>query len=95
MLLPVFLGQKYSYSYEVETGHYLLHDNEYKSHIYLQGDDAVPPNGGTVNKFPIGKRPVGTYDARIFREEIKRIDDLPEREYKTGLLTENAVKFYL
>jgi hypothetical protein len=72
MLLPVFLGQKYSYSYEPETGHYLLHDNEYKSQAYLQGDDA-----------------------RIFREEIERIDDLPEREYKTGLLTENAVKFYL
>jgi len=40
MMLPVFNGLKYSYSYEVETGHYLLHDNEYKSHIYLQGDDA-------------------------------------------------------
>jgi hypothetical protein len=72
MLLPVFLGQKYSYSYEVETGHYLLHDNEYKSHVYLQGDDA-----------------------RIFREEIEQIDNLPEREYKTGLLTENAISIYL
>jgi hypothetical protein len=72
MLLPVFLGQKYSYSYEPETGHYFLHDNEYKSHAYLQGDDA-----------------------RIFREEIEQIDNLPEGEYKTGLLTENAVKFYL
>ena len=40
MMLSVFSGLKYSYSYEVETGHYLLHDNEYKSHIYLQGDDA-------------------------------------------------------
>jgi hypothetical protein len=39
-MLPVFSGLKYSYSYEVETGHYLLHDNKYKSHIYLQGDDA-------------------------------------------------------
>jgi hypothetical protein len=72
MLLSVFLGQKYSYSYEPETGHYLLHDNEYKSHVYLQGDDA-----------------------RIFRKEIERIDNLPEGEYKTGLLTENAISFYL
>jgi hypothetical protein len=72
MLLPVFLGQKYSYLYEPETSHYLLHDNEYKSHVYLQG-----------------------YDARIFRKEIERIDNLPEPEYKTGLLTENAISFYL
>jgi hypothetical protein len=70
MMLPVFSGQKYSYSYETETGHYLLHDNEYKSHAYLQGDDA-----------------------RIFREEIERIDELPEPEYKTGLLMENAIEF--
>jgi len=41
MMLPIYSGLKYSYSYEVETGHYLLHDNEYKSHIYLQGDDAL------------------------------------------------------
>ena len=40
MLLSVFCGLLYSYSYEVETGHYFLHDNEFKSHIYLQGDDA-------------------------------------------------------
>ena len=40
MLLPVFCGLKYGYFYETETGHYLLHDNEFKSHIYLQGDDA-------------------------------------------------------
>jgi hypothetical protein len=40
MLLPIFSGQKYSYSYELETGHYLLHDNEYQSQAYLQGDDA-------------------------------------------------------
>ena len=72
MLLPVFIGQKYSYSYEPETGHYFLHDNEYKSHVYLQGDDA-----------------------RIFGKEIERIDELPDPENKTGLLTENAIKFYL
>jgi hypothetical protein len=72
MLLPVFSGQKYSYSYEPETGNYLLHDNKYTSHIYLQGDDA-----------------------RIFRKEIERIDDLPDPEYKTGLLTENAISVYL
>jgi len=39
-MLPLFSGLKFSYCYEVETGHYLLFDNEYKSHIYLQGDDA-------------------------------------------------------
>jgi hypothetical protein len=39
MLLPVFLGQKYSYSYEPETGHYLLYDKQYKSRVYFQGDD--------------------------------------------------------
>ena len=40
MMLSVFSGLKYSFSYEVETGHYLLHDNDYNAHIYLQGDDA-------------------------------------------------------
>jgi len=40
MMLSVFSGLQYSFSYEVETGHYLLHDNEYTSHVYLQGDDA-------------------------------------------------------
>jgi hypothetical protein len=40
MLLPVYHGLKYSYSYETETGHYLLYDNEYKTSVYLQGDDA-------------------------------------------------------
>jgi hypothetical protein len=72
MMLPVFQGLKYSYCYETRTGHYLLFDNEYKSHAYLQGDDA-----------------------RIFREEIEHIDELPEPEYKTGLLTENAISIYL
>jgi hypothetical protein len=43
---------------------------------------------------PIGKRPEGTY-ARIFREEIERIDELPDPEYKTGLLTENAISIFL
>jgi hypothetical protein len=72
MLLPVFIGQKYSYSYKPETGHYLLHDNKYTSHIYLQGEDA-----------------------RIFRKKIERIDNLPDPENKTGLLTENAISMYL
>jgi hypothetical protein len=72
MMLPVFIGQKYSYSYETKTGHYLLYDNKYTSHAYLQGDDA-----------------------RIFRKEIERIDELPEPEYKTGLLLENAIGIYL
>ena len=40
MMIPIFSGLHYSYSYEVETSHYLLYDNEYKSYIYLQGDDA-------------------------------------------------------
>jgi hypothetical protein len=71
MLLPVFSGLKYSYSYEPETGHYLLYDNDYKFYVYLQGDDA-----------------------RIFRKEIEHLDSLPEPEYKTGLLTENAISIY-
>jgi hypothetical protein len=40
MFLSFYQGQKFSYSYEVETGNYLLFSNDYKSHIYLQGDDA-------------------------------------------------------
>jgi hypothetical protein len=72
MLLPIFLGQKYSYSYEQETDSYLLHDNSYRSYIYLQGSNA-----------------------RIFRKEIERIDNLPEPEYKTGLLIENAISVFL
>jgi hypothetical protein len=72
MLLPVFSGQNYSYSYEPETGNYLLHDNDYRSHIYLQGKDAY-----------------------IFRKKIELIDELPDPEYKTGLLTENAISIYL
>jgi hypothetical protein len=72
MLLPVFQGQKYSYSYELETGHYVLYDNEYQSHAYLQGDNA-----------------------RIFWEKIERIDELPDPEYNTGLLKENAISVYL
>ncbi|MDR1838258.1 MAG: hypothetical protein LBQ93_01540 [Treponema sp.] len=40
MMLPVFHGLNYSYCIEVETGHYMLFDNSYKSHAYLQGDDA-------------------------------------------------------
>ena len=40
MFLPVYQGQKYSYSYEVGTGHYLLFRNDYKAHVYLQGNDA-------------------------------------------------------
>jgi hypothetical protein len=72
MLLSLFNGWKYGYSYETETGNYMLYDNDYKSHIYLQGRDA-----------------------RIFREEIERIKNLPDPEYKTRLLTENAIKFYL
>jgi hypothetical protein len=72
MMLPVFSGQKYSYAYEPETGNYLLHDNKYLIHVYLQGKDA-----------------------RMFCKEIELIDELPDPENKTGLLTENAIKFFL
>jgi hypothetical protein len=47
-----------------------------------------------LKSIPIGKRPEGTY-ARIFRKKIERIDNLPDPEYKTGLLTESAISFYL
>jgi hypothetical protein len=40
MWLPVFIGKKYSYSYEQETGDYFLHYNEYKSNNFLHGKDA-------------------------------------------------------
>jgi hypothetical protein len=47
MLLSVFQGVKYSYSYETGTGNYLLYDNTHTFEAYLQGDDdATPPNGG-------------------------------------------------
>jgi hypothetical protein len=72
MLLPVFTGQTYSYSYETESGNYFLYENHYKSHTYLRGRDA-----------------------EIFRKELERIDRLPDPENKTGLLTENTIKFYL
>jgi len=72
MFLSVYQGQKFSYSYEVETGNYMLFSNDYKSHIYLQGDDA-----------------------RIFREEIERIDNLPPPQSNDGRLTEDAISVYL
>jgi hypothetical protein len=72
MMLPVYSGQKYSYSYEVETGHYFLFKNDYKLHSYLQGDDA-----------------------RIFRDEIDRLDNLPPPACNSGLLTENLIEMYL
>jgi hypothetical protein len=34
-------------------------------------------------------------DARIFRKQLERIDKLPDQHNKAGLLTENAIKFYL
>jgi hypothetical protein len=40
MMLPVYHGQNYSYSYETGIGNYLLYDNEYRKNIYLQGEDA-------------------------------------------------------
>jgi len=63
MFLSVYHGQKLSYSYEVGIGKYLLFSNDYKSHFYLQGEDA-----------------------RIFREEIERIDSLPPQR-NDGRLT--------
>jgi hypothetical protein len=72
MFLPVYQGHKYSYSYEVGTGNYLLFSNDYKSHFYLQGEDA-----------------------RIFREEIERIDSLPPPQSSDGRLTEDTISFYL
>jgi len=72
MFLSVYQGQKFSYSYEVETGNYILFSNDYKTHIYLQGDDA-----------------------RIFREEIERIDNLPPPQSSDGRLTEDAISVYL
>jgi hypothetical protein len=72
MFLSVYQGQKFSYSYEVGTGNYMLFSNDYKYHIYLQGDDA-----------------------RIFREEIERIDSLPPPQSNDGRLTEDAISVYL
>ena len=72
MLLRVYSGQKYSYSYEPKTGHYLLYRNDYKSHAYLQGDDA-----------------------RTFREEMERVDNLPPPQCNDGRITENIIALYL
>jgi len=72
MFLPVYQGQKFGYFYEVGTGNYMLFSNDYKDHIYLQGDDA-----------------------RIFREEIERIDNLPPPQSSNGRLTEDAISVYL
>ena len=40
MLLPVYSGQNYSYSYEPEIGNYFLHDNDYKTRVFLKGREA-------------------------------------------------------
>jgi hypothetical protein len=40
-MLLVYHGIKYSYSYETNTGNYLLYDNKYTKSLYLQGDDAL------------------------------------------------------
>jgi len=72
MFISVFNGQKYSYSYETNTGHYLLYSNDYKIHNYLQGDDA-----------------------KIFKEEIDKIDNLPPPQCNDGRITENIISIYL
>ena len=40
MMLPVYSGQIYSYSYESSTGEYFLYKNDYKAHTFLKGKDA-------------------------------------------------------
>ena len=72
MFLNVYQGQQYSYSLEVETGHFLLFKNDYKLHSYLQGDDA-----------------------RLFDEEIDRINNLPPPQCNDGRLIENLINNYL
>ena len=69
MFIPVYQGQKFSFSYEVGTGHYLLFTNDHKAHKYLQGDDA-----------------------RIFRAEIERIDNLPPPQSNDPIVAANKVK---
>ena len=34
-------------------------------------------------------------DARIFRGQIEHMDNLPEPEFKTGLMTENLIKIFV
>jgi len=72
MFLPVYQGHKFSYSYEAGTGNYPLFSNDYKSHFYLQGEDA-----------------------RIFREEIERIDSLPPPQCNDGKMIEDIISVYL
>ena len=72
MMIPIYSGLKYGYSYEPKTGNYLLFRNDFTSHAYLQGDDA-----------------------RIFGEEIERIDNLPPPQCNDGRITENVISIYL
>jgi hypothetical protein len=53
------------------------------------GNCLLHDNAYTSHIFLQGK------DARIFRGELERIDNLPDPENKTGLLIENTIKFYL
>jgi len=34
-------------------------------------------------------------DARLFYKQLEYYDNLPEPEYKTGLMTENLIKLFL
>ena len=34
-------------------------------------------------------------DAKLFNRQIDYLDTLPEPEFKTGLMTENLIKFFL
>ena len=35
------------------------------------------------------------HDARIFAGQIEQLDALPEPQFKTGLMTENLIKFFV
>ena len=72
MLLPIYSGQCYSYSYEPATDEYFLYKNDYKSHRFLKGKDA-----------------------RIFRKQIERQDNLPPPDCNSGLLTEKIIQLFL
>jgi hypothetical protein len=40
MMIPVYTGRCFSYSFRSETGEYFLHSNDYISYIFLKGKDA-------------------------------------------------------
>ena len=40
MLLPVYSGQKFSYSLDSDSGEYFLFENDFRAFIFLKGRDA-------------------------------------------------------